>query len=342
MKNNITEKYRPDTTKLYVGQIFNSYKSMCKELNQEYIPKGGSKNAQLKEWKRYINWENDGRKIIITDIFPTPLDKVDGRATNGTQMYQRLIEDILLAYFDSAISRKEAKSKRKNVSEIFELRLTLNQIIYMCGMVNDNYINKNIKSILLDMDYSIFNINDFFARTKSKFNSIIGNAIDNMAKRKIIDYHRCVMIVKNDEHRVATSEEEDIVTNIEKQVLKDMECESIVNVFLGYKTDEYNRRINKYLKNDFGWEGVYRSYCIRVNRLRINIEKDYLKITNQNNKLELNKKLTTFFNKQVENKILKNNQSKFELPEDYKSQQLALSDYLLTLGSTNESIENIL
>jgi hypothetical protein len=336
----INNKYTLDTSKMSIGQVFKSYKKMCEALDQKYITGSkSSRNAQLKEWKRYIDWEKDGQKIIITDIYPTPLDKTDGRVTNGNQKYQRFIEDILLAYFDSALSYTENKLNNKNVSDVIQLQLTLNQIMYVCGMVNDNYINKNIKSILLDMDYSMFNINDFFTRTKSKFNSIISSAIESMAKRKIINYKKEIVIVQGDTHRLATVDEEDIITNIEKQVLKDMECESIVNVFLSYRLDEYNRRIDKYIKSEYGWDSIYRCYSIRVNRLRINIEKEYLKITNQNNKLELNQKLTAFFNAQVENKILKESNGEFgdfKLPSDYQSQQSSLSDYLLNIKNTNK------
>jgi hypothetical protein len=340
MANNeiLNNKYQIDTTTLTVGQVFKNMKSMCAYLNQEYIAKGGSKEAQLKEWKRYIDWEKDGQKIIITDIYPTPLDKTDGRIVNGYQKYQKFIEDIMLAYLDSAVLYSENILNHKRENDSIELSLTLNQIMYVCGMVNEKYINTNIKNILVDMGYTMFNINDFFTRTKSKFRSIIDNALSNMNKRKIINYRKSVVIIDKDRHRIATDEEEEIVTNIEKQVLADMEYESIVNVFLAYKTDEYHRRINKYIKSEFGWDGVYRCYSIRVNRFRIELEKDYLKNTNQNNKLELNQRLTEFFNVQVQNKILKSNNKEmgdFQLPDNYESQQLELTDKLLSIGNIN-------
>lgn len=77
-------KYKIDINKLYVGQVFKNYKIMCEELGQPYIVSSkGSRNSQIKEWKRYISWENQGYKIIITDIYDPPLPKIDGRKDNG-------------------------------------------------------------------------------------------------------------------------------------------------------------------------------------------------------------------------------------------------------------------
>ena len=143
-------------------------------------------------------------------------------------------------------------------------------------------------------------------------------------KRKIINYQKNIVIVDNNVQRIADDEEEDIITNIEKQVLMDMGFESIVDVFLSYKSDEYHKKVDKYLKDNFNWDSTYRCYTIRVNRFRINLEKQFLQNTNQQNKLELNKKLTDFFNNQVKRKIIKSNEKKlngFKLPPNYKSQQ---------------------
>lgn len=336
MSNNekIENKYKIDVNRLTVGQVFKNRRAMCEFLNQEYIPNKTASMSQTRVWQRYIGWEKDGQKIIITDIYHIPLSKDDGRNFNGTQKYQKLIEDIMLAYFDSTVTYNENILNHKVEDGSIELSLTLNQIMYICGMVNEKYINTNIKNILVDMGYTMFNINDFFTRTKSKFRSIIDNALSNMNKRKIINYKKNAVIIDGTNHRIATEKEEEVITNIEKRVLSEMEYDSIVNIFLSYKTDEYHRKINKYIKDEFGWDGVYRCYTVRVNRLRINLEKDYLKNTHQNNKLELNKKLTDFFNNQVQNKILKSNdgdENKFHLPDDYETQQLELTDELLSI-----------
>ena len=83
----IEQKYYIDTSLLSIGQEFKNIKSMCLYLNQEYNPKGGSKKAQINEWKRYIDYIKDGQKIIITKIYDIPLKQNDNRKNNGLQSY---------------------------------------------------------------------------------------------------------------------------------------------------------------------------------------------------------------------------------------------------------------
>ena len=335
MSNNqsIEIKYKIDTTTLNVGQTFQNRRAMSEFLGQPYIPNKTASLPQIKEWKRYIDWEVDGRKIIITKIHTTPLNKNDGRIINGTNKYQKLIEDIILAYLYGIVSKNDVFN---NINEdSVEISLTLNQIMYICGMVNEQYISVNIKKILTDMGYTMFNINEFFVRTKSKFRSIIDNALTNMSKREIIHYRKNAVIIDTEKHRIATKQEEEFVTSIEKKVLSDMECDSVISVLLSHSTDDYHKRINKYLKDEFGWHGVYRCYTITIDRSRINLEKQYLETIKQDNKETLNKRLVEFFNQQVKNKLLENRLGKddgFVLPDDYEMQQLELTKELLSIS----------
>ena len=67
--------------KLEVG-TYKNYKVLCEVLG-EPVKKGDSKKAQLKEWSRYFNFEKQGHKIIVTEIYSKPKPKQDGRVTNG-------------------------------------------------------------------------------------------------------------------------------------------------------------------------------------------------------------------------------------------------------------------
>jgi hypothetical protein len=332
----IEQKYKIDPFDLYIGQSFKSYKEMCKFFNQPYISKSPhSKESQLKEWKRYIDWEKDGQQIVVTDIYPTPLDKNDGRVTNGTQKYQQYIEDILLAYMDSKISKGDASVSIEGCSD-YQFLFTLNGIALLCKMVNKKYLDKNIDKILMSAGYTKFNIKDFFSRTELKFSLIINNALRNMEKRKIINYNKILIIEENSQQRVATLADEDKFLNVEKIALNTMGFGSITEVFACNKAKEYYSLIDKNVKEKFGWDKCYKAYVLSLNNYSINLEKEYLEKTNQTNKLELNQRLVTFFNNQANNKFIKsckNELNGFRLPPDYRKQQLGLSDYLLKIDN---------
>ena len=54
-------------SKLNVGDILN-YRNICELLSQPYY-RGNQKNSQLKEFKRYFDFENVNRKIFIKEIY---------------------------------------------------------------------------------------------------------------------------------------------------------------------------------------------------------------------------------------------------------------------------------
>lgn len=66
---------------LAIGQIHKNYKAICQVLGQE-VKKDNSKKSQLKTWKQYFNWETQGQKWIITEIYDEIQEREDGRKDN--------------------------------------------------------------------------------------------------------------------------------------------------------------------------------------------------------------------------------------------------------------------
>lgn len=75
MKNTISNL---DCSNLSVGMTVKNYKVMCSLLN-ESVTNGSSKQCQLRRWKRYFDFEKQGQKFIITEMYETPKEKIDYR-----------------------------------------------------------------------------------------------------------------------------------------------------------------------------------------------------------------------------------------------------------------------
>ena len=73
-----------DTNTLKINDTFKNYKELCAYLGEE-PKKANSKVAQLKEWERYFSFRKEGQKIIITEVFNTPKDKVDNCGGNNNK-----------------------------------------------------------------------------------------------------------------------------------------------------------------------------------------------------------------------------------------------------------------
>lgn len=68
--------------KIIKGETY-KYKELCEIFNTKPTD-GNSRNAQFKEWKRYIDWTKPtSQKYLITEVYDTPKEKEDGRKNNG-------------------------------------------------------------------------------------------------------------------------------------------------------------------------------------------------------------------------------------------------------------------
>lgn len=88
-----------DTNVINQNQIFKNYKELCAYLGEE-PKKANSKVAQLKEWERYFSFRKEGQKIIITEVFDTPKNKVDNRGGNNNKNVKPFM-DYLMSEFNA-------------------------------------------------------------------------------------------------------------------------------------------------------------------------------------------------------------------------------------------------
>lgn len=65
------------------GMVIKNYLKMCELLNED-IKCGNSKRSQLKEWKRYFDYNIEGQKWIIINIHESPKEKQDLRKLGNT------------------------------------------------------------------------------------------------------------------------------------------------------------------------------------------------------------------------------------------------------------------
>lgn len=93
-----------DTNTLKINDTFKNYKELCAYLGEE-PKKANSKVAQIKEWERYFSFRKEGQKIIITEVFDTPQEKIDNRGGNNNKNVKPMM-DYLMAEFDTKYVNK--------------------------------------------------------------------------------------------------------------------------------------------------------------------------------------------------------------------------------------------
>lgn len=253
-----------NTSNLSVGQEVKNYKALCLLLGESPTD-GRTKQHQLKEWKRFFDWEKQGQKFIITDVYSKPLPKA---IREGTTVYAKLIETLLVAH----LSKQENYTYTATESQIFET---------LC-MVNSNYKkirDPNLYTALTSTKSSspVLPINyiDFNQRSHKRLKEILHSALNSMVSRRLLEYTKetVIVIIHPDldgtpiyENIVANSDEIKEILRIERQVMNEMGVDNIFQLYAQNKMQTYNQKVDSKLKEEFNWDHVYRRLKLVYNQ----------------------------------------------------------------------------
>lgn len=251
-----------DCSKLKMGMTVKNYKEMCKLLN-ESVSEGNSKKSQLNRWKCFFDYEKDGQKFIIGEIFDTPLPSFDARKLKDS-IYVKYIELLLMEYL----------SKQKG----YTATLTKKDLYWMLGMSNLMYRDKDttyetIKTAM-NSDYSYPASNEdiqiFYQRADRKLNSILTSALKSMANRflikytteyvifeKVADCDRYSKEIARNVFRIAGDEEVRLILKAQRESVGTLGYTSYSDLFLQNKVKDYFKELDNYVKVNYGWEFVY-------------------------------------------------------------------------------------
>lgn len=98
---------------LETGKLY-TYKEIC-TLRQENTKTGKSKQLQLHNWNRFFTWDQiTSHKFLITNIYDTPKEKIDGRQNNGGSRVGSGRKKTLTKEFEYLLNYFLVDARRKN------------------------------------------------------------------------------------------------------------------------------------------------------------------------------------------------------------------------------------
>ena len=260
---------------LYKGQIIKNYKELCSLIDEK--PKtSNSKEAQLKELKRFINYHNEGHKFIIDEVYESPKAKEDKRI-NG--LY---IDDLKAMIMNLSAN-----------TDNYKLLMSSGRLFKATNMTNDNYIEgrKHIDKLSELTEVSTDICYEFYNYTQSSLKSKIESALNSLQKELLIKYERVYIVVTKEVilddlkpfikrvHRRATEEELAYILNVEQETIEKLGVKTIQQVFLTGQWKLFKKKVNSILQDDLNIEYYYEGYSIVYNPeyTRNYIEKNNLK-----------------------------------------------------------------
>ena len=307
-----------DTSTLVVGMVIKNYKELCKILNEE-AKTGKAKQLQLKNWKRYFDWEKDGQKFIIVDIYDTPLPKEDLRRKGNNSIYKNYIELILLQYL----------SKQEGYRKTFTKRNWLE----LLGMINSKY-GKEPKMKLKQLDYCINDqeITLFYIRSNKKLERVLHDALSNLQREKliIVEYETVIVSVdeRGKEHRfIANDYQKKKILQTERYILKNvMQYKNMFYVYIKNKSNEYYNKVNEKLHELYGWKYYYKQIKIIYDQPNIVDAIPSKEVMLQ--KEILNSKIIEFLNDNAKNVYEKKEKEYEDAWDEYLNDWIGDKEYL--------------
>lgn len=268
---------------------YKNYKVVCEVLGVE-PKKGDSKKAQLKVFKQYFNWENQGQKWIITEIYEQPQEKQDGRKDNTfVKRYEQpkmfddnQIEKMVLLQF----LRHFYSDKAYPVDE--EFSYTMERINYFCsiGLCNNNYKEISGSRYTLttrDIDW----IDDYYCHSKT-FDLALGNSYQSMQSKVLGSCYIiepvvtvCLKFSKSFEYHTSSVGEYQLIEDCKKQAIRNFNEKHNFN--LNGSTDIHHKLSKKQKEELYDdmtelirANGIpYFSHC--VSSFKITAKKEYVK-----------------------------------------------------------------
>lgn len=309
-----------------------TYKELC-NLRNEKVKTGKSKKLQLKNWRRYFEWENiTTQKYKIIKIYDVPKEKNDGRKYNGRK---NLIPEEEFDYlWNVMVSEAYKKNKYIERSWLNKVYFSNTLLFEMFGFSYSHYLKK----AELEEDDDI---------VKNVFQNIVyealkANTITRLCKRYGFNKNslpKGILRSKNSVKLGQMIDDDELLdeyNEIEAKILKEMNCYSVVDAV---RQGKYKRLMDG-IQSEFSSKKKY-----NVQKFNVIKVEDFSVIENGENFGD--KKLIEEYRNHFRQVILssveksclnriKNNQ-KYKLKLNEKQKEL-LKKYLYNMLSENEPV----
>lgn len=345
---------------LQIGQEIKNYKELCNLLGVE-VKAGKSKQLQHKDFDRYFQYEKQGHKYLIKEIYSNQKEKIDKRKEGNNTVFTEDFRNLMIYMLhknrtESMLMSKGAMYKamnlvnenyltaRNNISKLSEIVELPQSAIYEFYDYNSSKLRDTLER----------NLKHCRSRSLLLFESVVAVAVYdtivayNDLNKPIVDYKGELVHNIDVVYREATHKEKQIILRFENEVKEEMGLKDNQEIFLKKKWKYFKQEVEKKLKNtDTNIKFYYDAYKITWNNDKIDSEYNLLKINPTDIKTNMNNNMVESINKSTIKRhekakslfLIEGNQFKQEKLLRQKSESYVSSHKHLTDLLINEKAE---
>lgn len=224
------------------GMIVKNYNSMCEILEEEIRKSGKGRMLQIAEWERYFDFDKDGHKFIIKEIYEIPMPK----DFYENDIYSKSVNLLLLNLL------------KENGSGDF----TMTRLLKVCGFVNSKWENMSLleeyaKRKGITYKQAEYYYNQLYRHVYTYCTKALTRCLNRLKQRGFLHWSQRIWIQENGESRLATKTEAETYLDI---VMKVREKLGIKYINL-YNREEYFKALDNELL-EHGWEKAFKLFQI--------------------------------------------------------------------------------
>ncbi|HEY8889457.1 MAG TPA: hypothetical protein VIM70_04330 [Clostridium sp.] len=249
--------------KLHINQVIKNYRELCKILDI-IATTGNAKKSQIKELFIFCNYHKEGNKFIIDEIYETPIVTIESLST--ANKYIHILSNVIAEYL-------------YNNPEVLD-GIPINKLFNALGITNNNYIDSMYyrKELSQLYDIQLASIYYFYSDTRIEFKRIIERCLNNLQGRRVLNWHKCIMMKKDNTIVKADLETEKEIINMEKEALQFLEYRSMYELMQSRKD---LKKFNIIVKKEAGFSYYY-AYDLIIGDRALKIEYDNIQEEKKN------------------------------------------------------------
>ena len=230
-----------NTALIKPGMLIPSYKDFCLLLGLQ-PSRNNAKNNQLQEIQAFINYEQQGNKFLIREVYAVP----NWKAVLEKMTTKDVTRILFLKWLLPELEQSSEQYSMQNREEPGVVQIEQRRLLYLLGILN----NKGVSRIVEKKDSTLER--EFFSALTSKAYYRLLEIFEEFVKNKILLLERGYLIRRGVKTEFSSREESRAIFSIYNEVMTEFGANSLSEIYILGNIGQFYGKISFLLSERLG------------------------------------------------------------------------------------------